>query len=209
MGRKNRRSNRKMNRRSKRSNMRGGSNITMVVKNVGTQVVYLSWYNPKTRKWSGPEARGGGGGWSVPTYTGAQWRVKGNGKELSWVLADDGSSKQVIHVDLSPSKCSLTWNPIDDVGKAGLVQTDAGELASVLAETEALRSELGHPLKPGIELLMAKLRTMAPLPGEPDDDTDEMFTAFDALDRAANEHARPEPPGFGRNDGYPAHLGRH
>ena len=125
MGRKNRRSNRKMNRRSKRSNMRGGSNITMVVKNVGTQVVYLSWYNPKTRKWSGPEARGGGGGWSVPTYTGAQWRVKGNGNELSWVLADDDGSTQEIHVDLSPSKCSLTWNPSDDVGEAGLVQTDA------------------------------------------------------------------------------------
>ena len=146
MGRKNRRSNRKMNRRSKRSNMRGGSNITMVVKNVGTQVVYLSWYNPKTRKWSGPEARGGGGGWSVPTYTGAQWRVKGNGKELSWVLADDGSSKQVIHVDLSPSKCSLTWNPIDEE-----VDGDAAieaELEATRRELEALRGDLGGEPEP-------------------------------------------------------------
>jgi hypothetical protein len=146
MGRKNRRSNRKMNRRSKRSNMRGGSNITMVVKNVGTQVVYLSWYNPKTRKWSGPEARGGGGGWSVPTYTGTQWRVNGNGKELSWVLADDDGSKQVIHVDLSPSKCSLTWNPIDEE-----VDGDAAieaELEATRRELEALRGDLGGEPEP-------------------------------------------------------------
>jgi hypothetical protein len=146
MGRKNRRSKRsKMNRRSKRTkmnrrtNMSGGadrpaiprrtrSTISMTVKNVGTQVVYLSWWRGGKHKWGESESEivvHPGKQTKHITYTGHQWRVKGNGNELSWVLADDDGSTQEIHVDFSPSKCSLTWNPSDDVGEAGLVQTDA------------------------------------------------------------------------------------
>jgi hypothetical protein len=133
--------------------MRGGSSITMVVKNIGTHVVYLSWYNPKSSKWGGPVDIAAAAGWSVPTYTRAQWRVKGNGKELSWVLADDGSSKQVIHVDFTPSKCSLTWNPSDEEvdGDAAIeaeLEATRRELEATRRELEALRGDLGGEPEP-------------------------------------------------------------
>jgi len=125
MGRKNRRSNRGMNRRSKRSkrskrnkrtkrsNMRGGDGeITMVVKNVNnSESINLQWWDDNKNVWSNKINVEPSTAKRQSTYVGTAWRVTrdtAGTKELSWVLADDGRVQEV-HVDFTPSNCSLTW----------------------------------------------------------------------------------------------------
>jgi hypothetical protein len=118
--------------------MRGGSKISMTVENVGTPIVYLSWYNSEDDRWQQiknitnlEEYRG-------RTWVGAQWVCTDrNGKELSWViLADgdvskltrDGHPWQEIHVDLTPSKYSLTWTqPTPDAAPVGPTPGSQGQ----------------------------------------------------------------------------------
>ena len=88
--------------------------ISMTVENVGQESVSLQWWDNSINAWSIMEyvlpAQG-----THETHlsdVGTPWRAiithQKPGKELSWVLGDDGS-EQRIHVDLTPSKWSLTW----------------------------------------------------------------------------------------------------
>ena len=129
MNRRSKRSKRsKRNKRTKRSKMRGGGKISMVVRNVGTEDVSLSWRSSDTGKWNDSKNIASGVKWTVSTYIGHQWRVQGNGNELSWILADGLTwytdiGAQEIHVDFTPSNCSLTWaQPTPDAASVGPAQ---------------------------------------------------------------------------------------
>ena len=163
MGRKNRRSNRGMNRRSKRSkrnrrtkrsNMRGGSGsgsaasgkISMFVKNVGEESVSLQWWDNSNNAWSAWE-------YVVPpgkndthlSDVGTPWRAiithQKPGKELSWVLGDDGSSQE-IHVNLTPLKWSLTWTASPSRVESGATDAKADDEMTELQQRQVHAREM-------------------------------------------------------------------
>jgi len=134
--------------------MRGGDgNITMVVKNVDeSESINLQWWDDNKNVWSNKINVEPRTAKRQSTYVGTAWRVTrdpAGTKELSWVLADDGRVQEV-HVDFTPSNCSLTWTARPSTAAAAADGAQARAVGSPASPQSAATAGLrvGSPASP-------------------------------------------------------------